>query len=149
MSTKFLPILAAGVLALALSGCATITRGTSNQVTFQSEPSGADMQTSSGLSCVTPCTLTVPRKSEFTAVFRKPGYQDAQVAVQTQIAGNGAAGFAGNILVGGVVGMAADAASGATLEHTPNPVIANMTPLPSTAKPHVRRGHGRRAHPGS
>ena len=41
----------------------------------------------------------------------------------------GAAGFAGNIILGGVVGMAADAATGATLEHFPNPVTVTLTPL--------------------
>ena len=42
--------------------------------------------------------------------------------MQTRVAGSGAAGFAGNVIIGGVVGMVADAATGATLEHYPNPV---------------------------
>lgn len=136
------------IAAFTLAGCATITRGTTNQVAFQSEPAEADMKTSTGQTCITPCTLAISRKSEFTAVFSKPGYNDFSVAVQTKIAGNGAAGFAGNILVGGVIGMAADAASGATLDHTPNPVVANMTPVTHGAtRPH--RKSSRRTHRGS
>ena len=46
--------------------------------------------------------------------------------VGTRVAGAGAAGFAGNVLVGGVVGMAVDAATGATLEHYPNPVMLTL-----------------------
>jgi len=57
--------------------------------------------------------------------------------VTTRIAGAGAAGFAGNILIGGVVGMAVDAASGATLEHYPNPVMMKMVPLRRGEPPRV------------
>ena len=32
------------------------------------------------------------------------------------------AGFAGNLLPGGIIGMGVDAAAGATPEHAPNPV---------------------------
>lgn len=141
-------ILSVCLVTLALAGCATITRGTTSQVTFESQPPQADMRTSTGQTCVTPCTLTVSRKAEFTALFSKPGYHDVQIPVQTKIAGNGAAGFAGNILIGGVVGMAADAASGATLEHVPNPVIANMTPVASRAH-RPQRQQSRRSHRGS
>lgn len=137
-----------GLMALALAGCATITRGTTSQVAFQADQPDVEMRTSNGLSCATPCTLTIARKAEFTAVFSKPGYHDVQIPVQTKIAGNGAAGFAGNILVGGVIGMAADAASGATLEHTPNPVVAQMTPVPRKAT-RSHRHQSRRAHRGS
>ncbi len=61
-------------------------------------------------------------------MFKKDGFQDEQIPVPTRVAGSGAAGFAGNILLGGVIGMAADASTGATLEHFPNPVLAVMRP---------------------
>ena len=53
---KLLVCVAAG---LAVSGCATVTRGTTEQVQITSEPSGADVRTSMGPTCVTPCTLQV------------------------------------------------------------------------------------------
>ena len=60
--------------------------------------------------------------------------------VGTKVAGEGVAGFAGNVLIGGVVGMAADAATGATLEHYPNPVSVTLEPLrPAAPPPAVRR----------
>ena len=49
--------------------------------------------------------------------------------VGTRLASAGAVGFAGNVLVGGIVGMGVDAASGATLEHHPNPVVAVLQPV--------------------
>ena len=126
-----LKLIAVGIAALSLAGCATVTRGTTNQIQIVSEPSGADVRTSMGMTCVAPCTITVSRKDEFAVTFNKPGYQELTIPVKTQVAGSGAAGFAGNVLLGGVVGMAADAATGATLEHVPNPVVGNLRPLGS------------------
>jgi hypothetical protein len=82
-----------------------------------------------GFTCITPCTLQASRKDEFSVIITKPGYRTVEVPVRTQVAGAGAAGFAGNIILGGVVGMAADAATGATLEHFPNPVTVTLTRL--------------------
>ncbi|HZH12154.1 MAG TPA: translation initiation factor 2 [Microvirga sp.] len=124
-------ILIIAAASLSLAACATVTRGTTEQITVTSEPSGASATTSIGHSCpATPCTFEVSRKAEFIATFKKDGYEDLQIPVQTRVSGGGAAGFAGNVIIGGVVGMAADAATGATLEHYPNPVHAVMTPLP-------------------
>ena len=123
MRVSLLAVLAGS---LSLGACATVTRGTTEQITFDSTPS-AEMRTSTGLTCpTTPCTLDVSRKSEFVATFSKQGYQSQNVIVQTRVAGAGAAGFAGNVLIGGVVGMGVDAATGSTLEHYPNPVLANL-----------------------
>jgi len=136
-------IILASACALAVSGCATITRGTSNQVQLRSNPEDARASTSLGQSCQTPCTITVGRKDEFAVKFEKEGYEPQTVEVKTQLAGTGAAGFAGNVLIGGVVGMGADVVTGATLEHIPNPVQADLVPIrksePSTPVQRSRR----------
>lgn len=125
---------------LSLGACATVTRGTTEQLTFDSDPPAA-MRTSTGLTCpTTPCTLEVSRKSEFVATFSKEGYQSQDVMVQTRVAGGGAAGFAGNVLIGGLVGMGVDAATGSTLEHYPSPVFVTLEPLTLKGKPGKRRG---------
>jgi PEGA domain len=116
----------AGVACVALGACATVTRGTTNQIQIRSEPSGAQVTTSLAHACTTPCTITVNRKEEFTVLFRLQGYEDQTTEVRSQIAGAGVAGFAGNVIVGGVIGMGVDAATGSTLEHVPNPVVAIM-----------------------
>ena len=115
-------------LALLAGACATITRGTTSQIQIHSNPPEAQARTSMGFTCITPCTLQAGRKDEFSVVISKAGYHTVEIPVRTQVAGAGAAGFAGNILIGGVVGMAADAATGATLEHFPNPVTVTLTP---------------------
>lgn len=153
MSTRIRVALAMGA-AVSLAGCATITRGTTSQVQIQSEPSGADVRTSTGFTCTTPCTMTVNRKDEFSVTFTKAGYEPEEVEVKTRIAGEGAAaGIVGNAIVGGVIGLAADAASGATLEHTPNPLRVILYPKgkkPADAAPNIvwPQGHSPMAKPG-
>jgi hypothetical protein len=44
-------------------------------------------------------------------------------------------GMAGNMVVGGIVGVAVDATSGAMLEHVPNPVNAVLEPLAHPGPP--------------
>lgn len=117
------------VCAVLVTGCASITRGTTSQVQIQSQPAGAEVRTSMGHTCVTPCSLQFSRKDEFTVTVSKAGFHSVEIPVKTQVAGAGAAGFVGNVMLGGVVGMAADAATGATLEHFPNPVIATLEPV--------------------
>jgi hypothetical protein len=122
-------VVVAMALGATLGSCASVTRGHTNQVHFASEPAGAELRTSMGHSCTTPCTLQFSRKDEFVASFSKPGYHPALLMVITRLAGEGAAGFAGNLLIGGGVGMVVDAASGATLEHCPNPVLVTLHPV--------------------
>ena len=130
-------ILACGAVALLATGCASVTRGTTNQVQINSSPPEAQARTSMGHVCTTPCTLQFNRKDEFSVVFTKPGFHSAEIAVKAQIAGAGVAGFAGNVILGGAVGMVVDASTGAMLEHVPNPVTATLVPLKKGEKPRV------------
>jgi hypothetical protein len=131
MSTLIQAIAAAAIASLCAS-CATVTRGTTEQIQIVSDPPGAEARTSMGFVCTTPCTLQAGRKDEFTVTFSKPGYQPAEVTVTTKVNPGGGAAFAGNVLVGGLVGMAADASTGAGLDHYPNPVEAALVPMKST-----------------
>lgn len=74
MDTRIRPALAMGT-AVSLAACATITRGTTSQVQIQSEPSGADVRTSTGFTCTPLCTMTVNRKDEFSATFAKADFE--------------------------------------------------------------------------
>lgn len=108
---------------LYLVGCATITRGSNDVLVINTEPSGASVSTSIGLSCSqTPCALTMPRNSQLVVTIEKKGCKTAQVNVSHRTADAGAAGVAGNILFGGIIGLAVDAGSGATEDLVPNPI---------------------------
>ena len=116
-------------LAAGLGGCASVTRGTTEVVQIVSNPPGAEVRTTSGLACLTPCALPMGRKDEFVATFSKEGYEPVSVPVVTRVAGTGAAGFVGNALLGGVIGMGVDVVTGAAMDHCPNPVVVTMRPL--------------------
>jgi hypothetical protein len=132
-----------------LAGCASITRGTTDQVQILSEPPGANVQTSLGHACLTPCLLSIPRKDVFTVSFSKPGFHPVQFAVVKRVPPEGAAGFAGNILIGGVVGMVADATTGAAYDHCPNPVAVRLTPSREPVPPTPEFDCGQKAPEGT
>lgn len=129
-------VMLAGV-ALSLPACATVTRGSSQEFTVQSTPPGARVRTSNGFECAsTPCTFRMQRKTAFTATFEMDGYVTQTREVESKMAGAGAAGMAGNILVGGIVGGIVDANSGAMNDLTPNPLLVTLqTPAEQAANP--------------
>lgn len=122
-----------GVLvACCLTGCGTVTRGTTESVSITAEPADAAIRTSLGHSCPqSPCTVEVSRKTKFTAFADKQGYKPGSIYLDTRVAGAGAAGVAGNVIVGGVVGIGVDVATGAALDHFPNPAHIRLVPVES------------------
>jgi hypothetical protein len=131
----------------ALGGCASVTRGWTEQISIASSPSGARVTVtgSENHTCVTPCAIQVNRNSDLQVTFEMEGYEPEVVALTKEIANTGAAGFAGNILLGGLIGMGVDAASGAPLDHKPNPVIVTLRPI-KPAQP-LGRPVGKRGRP--
>ncbi len=120
--------LAATLAMLMLSGCATVTRGTTEAWTVETDPVGAKVTLSSGETCTTPCTLKKKRKDSFQVRIELDGYEPVETQVLSQISAGGAAGMAGNVIVGGLIGVGVDAASGATKELKPNPLVVKLVP---------------------
>lgn len=115
---------------LLLPACATITRGSSQDFTVESTPPGARVSTSNGFQCEsTPCTFRMPRKNGFRVTVSREGYASQEIQVTSGISGGGAAGMAGNVIFGGVVGAVVDGTSGAMKDLSPNPlVVVLLTP---------------------
>jgi len=128
----------AAALAAPCVGCASVTRGKTENISISSTPAGATAELS-GLdnptNCVTPCVVVAKRSADITVTVTKEGYEPQVIPLTKEIPGAGAAGFAGNVLLGGLVGMGVDAATGAALDHKPNPVIVTLQP----AAPQARR----------
>jgi len=123
-------LIGAALAAAALSGCATVTRGVTEEVRVEVDPPTALITTSIGHTCKgIPCRMQVSRKTDFTITASAAGYKDESVFVGTSMSGGGAAGLAGNVIVGGVIGIGVDAISGATLSHSPNPVLIALVPI--------------------
>ncbi|HVK81221.1 MAG TPA: PEGA domain-containing protein [Verrucomicrobiae bacterium] len=120
-----------------LAACATITRGTTQAFTVETDPGGAAVSTTNGLYCPsTPCTFArVPREAEFVVTITKEGYETATHNVTHQTAGSGGAAMAGNVLVGGIIGAAIDGNSGATQDLVPNPLRVTLQPIGPAVTP--------------
>jgi hypothetical protein len=122
-------VLAAALLASAR--CATIAHGTTQPIRVESEPPGAIVS----LNCLqgavplmgrTPLTIDVQRKSKSCAIgIAKDGYEPTAVPLQRTFSG----AYVGNLLVGGVVGLVADAADGAMYKQGPSVVRVNLVEL--------------------
>ena len=129
-------LLLAAALAVPCVGCASVTRGTTENISISSTPAGATADVS-GLdvptSCVTPCVVVAKRSADITVTVNKEGYEPQVIPLTKEVPPTGAAGFAGNLLLGGVVGMGVDAVTGAAVDHKPNPVIVTLQPVAPVA----------------
>jgi hypothetical protein len=125
-------LLLAAAIVMPCLGCASVTRGTTENISISTTPAGATADIS-GLeiptACVTPCVVQAKRSADITVTINKEGYEPQIIPLTKEIPGSGAAGFAGNVLLGGLIGMGVDAATGAALDHKPNPVIVTLKPL--------------------
>jgi hypothetical protein len=126
----------AALLALILlPGCATIFEGTGESVSVSTEPAGADCTverkgTRLGQVNPTPGSIHIDKSKDDLAIHcEHAGYQPANMSVSPRFQGT----TFGNILVGGLVGVVVDAASGANFEYPPDLRI-NMAP---NEPPHV------------
>ena len=125
-------IVAVILATLVVSGCASITRGTTEVFVIESTPSNARATLSTGLSCTTPCSIKVPRRGDFIVTVELDGYEPATANVVSKVDGDGTAGLAGNVLFGGIIGAGIDAGSGAMQSHTPNPLQVTLLPIGAT-----------------
>jgi hypothetical protein len=108
-------------------GCATVTRGTSDVLVIESEPPGAEVEIQpANHHCKTPCSVKLKRKLEQIVTIRRESFEPVEVRVIPQVVGAGAAGMAGNVILGGLIGAAVDAGSGAMKDLKPNPVKVTM-----------------------
>ena len=123
------------LLAAGLSACATITRGSSDVLIVNSDPSGAKVTTSTGLSGTTPATFKANRRGGFVVKIEKQGFETVEIQISSKIHGAGGTALAGNIIFGGLIGAAVDAGTGAAFDLVPNPVMAKLVPVVTAPPP--------------
>jgi hypothetical protein len=151
--------IAAFAACMLVTGCASITRGTDEPVTFDSDPPGAEMRSdiinicagegacarsaddrysfadqidrsnTPGPACITPCTIQVKRNAELLVTFSKPGYQPQTVRLGHAVSAAGGLCVAGNVIAGGVTGIVVDSVTGAGFDHVPNPLKVTLVPI--------------------
>ncbi len=110
------------------TGCATIVKGTHQDVPVSSEPSGASILVDGVREGATPANLRLSRKQAHVITFEKSGYESESVTLKPSIGG----AVAGNILAGGLIGWGVDASTGAQYNLHPESVsirLRKMTQL--------------------
>lgn len=125
-----------GSILLALGGCATITRGSMEEVLIESEPSGATARIMpSGETVETPASVRLSRKTDYVIHVTMDGYKPQSQPLARQTSGMAA----GNILIGGAIGSAIDHSSGADNQFVPNPVKFALEPeiKAATSEPRI------------
>lgn len=112
-----------------LGACASIVEGTDQQVIVNTSPEGArcalarDGQTI-GIAEPTPQTLTLSKsKNDVTIVCNKAGYNEATAILDSEFESM----TLGNLLIGGVIGVGVDAATGALNEYD-SQITVPLTP---------------------
>jgi len=116
------------------TACATITRGVHDKLSVLSEPSGANVMLSSGERGVTPTKFVKSRRGDsFAVTVSKPGYIPQTVKVESNASATGATAMAGNVVLGGLIGIGVDATSGAYNSLYPNPVSVHLVPRGKSA----------------
>ncbi|MDF0718995.1 PEGA domain-containing protein [Kaistella sp. PBT33-4] len=112
MKKRNLPFLI--LIGMSSVSCATILTGTSDDVSFTSNPSGASVFVKNVEKCKTPCNATVQRTlSKSTAELKLDGYQDQSVKLEKTFNPVSLV----NILIGGAIGVAVDAATGSLTKY--------------------------------
>jgi uncharacterized protein YceK len=126
-------VITVSAIALMLSGCATIIKGSSQEITVNTNPTAASCAlnregTKIGEVNPTPGMAKVDKtKNDITVICDKDGYQQATYMAHSDIEG---ATF-GNIALGGLIGWGVDSATGSD-NHYQSPI--NITLVPRTAQ---------------
>jgi hypothetical protein len=130
-------------LAVMLAACATITKGTTQVVAVNTPGvAGASCTLTSPaigtLTVVTPDTISLPKASDNISVrCSKECYQDGAGVISSNMEGM----TAGNIILGGVIGLGVDAVSGAMNKYSPEIQVA-LIPIPGCGAPAVAKRNG-------
>ena len=104
-------------LCCSLCSCATITTGKFQDISVSTTPPGATA-ICEGKQIITPGIFTLSRSSEHAISITKEGYQPVSVQLRRKLCGS----FAGNLILGGIIGAAIDMASGANCKLVPESV---------------------------
>ena len=115
-------------LALGLAGCATLDHGTTDDVPVVTDPPGATVSSSTGTICMSPCTVSGPRRDNFGITVVKPGY--ATQTVTSEAKPNEAAIAAASRLdaTADALGRAIDVQDGSYFTHVPKAVVIKLEP---------------------
>lgn len=112
--------LAIGLLAV---GCGTIIHGTNQDIGVSSTPSGASVTVDNKSYGKTPAIVKLSRKDNHIVKIELAGYQPFEATITKSVSG----WVWGNILFGGLIGLAVDAISGGLYKLSPEQVSGMLS----------------------
>lgn len=110
------------ILAVVVFGCATIMHGTSQEIGIQSKPTGATVTIDNKEYGTTPVVAKLSRKDHHTVHLTLDGYQPFDATITRSTSG----WVWGNIVFGGLIGLAVDAITGGLYKLKPEQVEAEL-----------------------
>lgn len=118
-------VLALGTFCFFLSGCASIMHGGSQDIGVSSNPSNAQVKVDGKNMGATPLTTELDRGDSHTVTIERPGYETYSATYTKHVSG----WVWGNLLFGGLIGLAVDASTGGLYYLTPHDVSAQLIPM--------------------
>ncbi|MGH7564422.1 MAG: PEGA domain-containing protein [Gemmatimonadota bacterium] len=108
---------------IVLTACATIMQGTSQEIGISSQPTGARVTIDKLDSGTTPLVADLKRKNDHTIRIELDGYQPYELSITKHTSG----WVWGNIVFGGLPGLAVDAITGGLYKLRPEQVEAELS----------------------
>lgn len=104
------------------TSCATIIHGSKQDISISSNPSSAIVTIDDQKMGETPLTTRLTRKANHTVTIELPGYMPYETNFTRKVD----AWIAGNIVFGGLIGLAIDAITGGMYKLTPDQIQAEL-----------------------
>jgi len=104
------------IVIAALTACASIMHGTSQDIGISSSPTGAKVLIDNQTGSMTPYVAKLSRKDNHIVKVSMDGYAPAELTLTKSVSG----WVWGNIVFGGLIGLAVDAISGGLYNLTPS-----------------------------
>jgi PEGA domain len=121
---KRIAVLALAVCSLIGSSCATLLKGTKEEITVVSDPSGAEVTVNESREGATPVSFTVPSKEDLNITVTKAGYQPEDLQDPTSFRW----GYEAWAFIVYVIPMVVDLSDGAAWGHDHLTVTAHLEP---------------------
>lgn len=103
-------------------GCASIMHGTSQKIGISSAPSGANVSVDNKPLGITPVFADLKRGEEHIVPIEMAGYEKASLTITKSVSG----WVWGNIVFGGLIGLAVDAITGGLYNLSPEQLNAKL-----------------------
>jgi hypothetical protein len=128
--------LSLALTAVLVSACATIMHGTNQGMGISSTPTAARVTVDNVPRGVTPLVLELPRKDNHIVKIELDGYQPFEATLTKKVSG----WVWGNIVFGGIIGLAVDALTGGLYNLTPEQIAGQLAQRTSSSGTPVKGG---------